>query len=136
MDTNIVFQTLIRCSKKGSFKMSINQKLTISQLLMKLGNVPNKKGFHYLKEGIRFCIKDPQSVTNLQKLIYPKIAEKYGTSPDAVERASRNSIKESWYRRDKEFARELFGNTLQCEAEVPSNSLYIAVVAEWASDDE
>jgi len=116
--------------------MSTKRIKKISELLMKLGSQPNVKGFQYIKRGIEFCLKDPLSVTNLKKLIYPKLAEEYKTTPDAVEKAARNAIKSGWHRRDKKLTEEIFGNTLQSEEDSPSNSLFIAAIAEWISDDD
>lgn len=136
MDTGIACGPQIRCSMKGSKKMGTKAKKSITRTLMKLGNIPSIKGFHYLKEGIQFCLKDSRSVTNLQKLLYPKIAEKFDTTPQAVERAARMSIQTSWHRRDRELTEEIFSNSLQTGSDIPSNSLYIAAITEWILDDE
>lgn len=81
-------------------------------------------------------MRDPRSVTNLSQLLYPKLAEEFGTTSAAVERAARSAIKESWHRRDRELSKEIFSNSLQGSNDVPSNSLYIAAVAEWLNDEE
>lgn len=103
---------------------------------MKLGSAPNYKGFHYVKAGISFCLKNPKSVTNLTKLVYPKIAEKFNTNNNAIERAVRASIKSGWHKRDRELAKEIFGNTLQSDEDIPPTSLYIAALAEWLKNQE
>lgn len=114
--------------------MSKEKKLT--KALMKLGNSPKNKGFHYLKSGIRFCMSDRRSVTNLSKVLYPKVAEEFETNAKAVERAARNSIQTGWHRRDAEFAEEIFGSTLQSASDVPSNGLYISAVTEWLDNED
>lgn len=111
-----------------------NKKL--SQTLMFLGGMPNTKGFHYLKEGIRYCISDPRSVMNMKKLLYPKVADTFETTPAAVERALRTAINGSWHRRDRELAHQIFRNAVQSDADTPTSSLYIAAVAEWLNDEE
>jgi len=108
----------------------------ISRILMLLGNQPSVKGYQYIKKGIAYCMRDPRSVTNLSQLLYPKLAEEFGTTSAAVERAARSAIKESWHRRDRELSKEIFSNSLQGSDDVPSNSLYIAAVAEWLNDEE
>lgn len=114
-----------------------NKEKKTAQTLMKLGNSPKSKGFHYLCTGLRFIMNDPRSVTNLSKILYPKIAEKFQATAAGVERSVRSSIQSGWHRRDVELAKEMFGNTLQSENDIPSNALYISAVAEWLSwDDE
>ncbi|MBQ9898960.1 MAG: sporulation initiation factor Spo0A C-terminal domain-containing protein [Ruminococcus sp.] len=106
---------------------------------MKLGNSPKSKGFHYLCVGLKFIMSDPRSVTNLSKILYPKIAEKFQATAIGVERSVRSSIQTGWHRRDIELAKEMFGNTLQSDNDIPSNALYISAVAEWLkwdSDDD
>lgn len=115
--------------------MNIYRQKPLSQILMALGIQPSFKGFQYLKRGIEFCVKDPLSVSNLSGIIYPQIAEEFNTTASAVERAARNAITTGWHRRDKALAKDIFGNTLQSAADVPTNSLYIAALAEWLRDD-
>lgn len=110
--------------------------MKVSQIIMKLGTLPNIKGFLYIKRGIQCCMNDPESVTNLKKYIYPKVADEYKTTPEAVERAARSAIKTGWHRRDTELAGEIFGNTLQSREDIPSNALYIAAVSEWLNDEK
>lgn len=108
----------------------------VAKTLMKLGNSPKNKGFHYLKTGLSFCMSDPRSLTNLSKILYPKIAEKFQTTSAGVERSVRSAIQSGWHRRDTELAKEMFGNSLQCDTDIPSNALYIAAVTEWLNEED
>lgn len=110
----------------------------IPKVMMKLGTKPNHKGFHYLRVGIKYCIENPESVTNFTKLIYPKLSEMFDTTPTAVERAVRTAIGSGWHMRDKKFAEEIFRNLLQSQNDMPSNTVYVSAISEWLNtiDDE
>ena len=111
----------------------MNREMQITSMLLKLGNQPNNKGFAFLRTGVMLCIGDMELCRSLNKGLYPLIAHRFSTSPAAVERNVRFSINSGWQRRDKQLAEIIFGNTLQSERDIPTNSLYFAALAEWAA---
>ena len=105
---------------------------SVSSALMKLGISPNNKGYYYLLKAIDICLKSNDISVNLSKYIYPEISEAFNRSSDSVERAIRFAIHRGYAHRDTEFASTVFGNTLQSEYDIPTNSLFVAALTEWA----
>ncbi|MBR2283304.1 MAG: sporulation initiation factor Spo0A C-terminal domain-containing protein [Ruminococcus sp.] len=103
----------------------------ISALLMEMGAVPALKGFHYLKEAIMLAVDDEYYAMNITTAVYPHISQKYSISVFAAERAIRLTINKSWNARDKSRAEEVFRSTLQGNSDIPTNSMFIASLAEW-----
>ncbi|MBQ8961253.1 MAG: sporulation initiation factor Spo0A C-terminal domain-containing protein [Ruminococcus sp.] len=103
----------------------------ITELLIRLGNQPNNKGFTFLRTGMLLCLEDRELCRNLSKGFYSRVAVHYGTTPAAVERNIRFAINQGWSKRDKALSEQIFRSFLQSERDVPTNSLYIAALAEW-----
>lgn len=61
---------------------------------------------------------------------YPAIAQKYHTTPSRVERAIRHAIELAWDRGNVETMTKLFGYTISLERGKPTNSEFIAMIAD------
>lgn len=105
----------------------------VTSVLIKLGNRPCNKGFEFLRSAVMQCIAERSLCRELSRGLYPRIAGQYGTSPAAVERNVRFTINTSWARRDRALAEAIFGNMLQSENDIPTNSVYISMLSEWAA---
>ena len=64
------------------------------------------------------------------KELYPSIAKKYNTTPSRVERAIRHAIEVAWNRGKLETIDALFGYTVQNDKGKPTNSEFIAIIAD------
>jgi len=64
------------------------------------------------------------------KELYPLIAQKYSTTPSRVERAIRHAIELAWDRGNTEMMNKFFGYTINLERGKPTNSEFIAMVAD------
>jgi two-component system response regulator (stage 0 sporulation protein A) len=64
------------------------------------------------------------------KELYPSIAMKFQTTPSRVERAIRHAIELAWDRGNVEMMTEFFGYTINLERGKPTNSEFIAMVAD------
>jgi two-component system response regulator (stage 0 sporulation protein A) len=64
------------------------------------------------------------------KELYPMIAQKYQTTPSRVERAIRHAIELAWDRGNVEMMTKFFGYTINLERGKPTNSEFIAMVAD------
>ena len=64
------------------------------------------------------------------KELYPAIAKKYDTTPSRVERAIRHAIELAWDRGDTEKINKFFGYTVNGEKGKPTNSEFIAIIAD------
>ena len=79
-----------------------NVDASITNIIHEIGVPAHIKGYHYLREAIGMVYKDVEILGSITKILYPKIAEKYNTTPSRVERAIRHAIEVAlgpWQRR-------------------------------------
>jgi CheY-like chemotaxis protein len=100
----------------------------IASMLMHL-NIPSKRrGFIYLERGIQLYLESPcQTMT---KTLYPELAKEHSTQPQAVERAIRQVIHESWAKRDDKVWRLYFSSGREGIIPRPTNAEFISRLAE------
>jgi len=102
----------------------------VSNIFISIGIPPHIKGYRYLREGIRMAVEDPRVINNVTKVLYPKIGEKYDTSASKVERAIRHAIEVAWNRGRIDAINSIFGARVYLGTEKPTNSEFIALVAD------
>ena len=88
------------------------------------------KGYHYLRDAIILSGKDMEVVSSVTKLLYPTIAKHFKTIDQKVERAIRNAIEVSWSRGNVETFEKIFGYSVASGRTRPTNSEYIARIAD------
>ncbi len=112
---------------------SNQQKLerTISDFMLELGIPAHLRGYQFLRSAVSMCVKDMELVGSVTKLLYPDLAKQYQTTDQKIERAIRNAIEVSWERGNSELFEELFGYRNTGEYSRPTNSEYIAAVADY-----
>lgn len=102
----------------------------ISKTMIGLGVPAHLKGYRYLRSAIMIAANDMQVVGSVTKLLYPEIAKLYDTTNSKVERAIRNAIEISWERGNANLFEEFYGYSNQDGHERPTNSEYIANIAD------
>ena len=102
----------------------------ITKALHTLGVPAQLNGYQYLREAIAMVVMDPQGVTAITRQIYPVIAQRHNASGPSVERAIRHAIEVSWNRGSMEAINNMFGYTINNQKGKPTNSEYIAMVAD------
>lgn len=102
----------------------------ISDLLHELGIPANIRGYQYLREAITLVTGEMQLLNSITKILYPKIAKQYESTPSRVERAIRHAIEVAWARGNVEAINRLFGYTVDYRRGKPTNSEFIAKVAD------
>ncbi|MCL2051032.1 MAG: sporulation initiation factor Spo0A C-terminal domain-containing protein [Lachnospiraceae bacterium] len=102
----------------------------ISSTMIGLGVPAHLKGYRYLRSAILIATKDMQVVGSVTKLLYPEVAKLYQTTNSKVERAIRNAIEISWERGNANLFEELYGYSNKDGHERPTNSEYIANIAD------
>ena len=108
--------------------MRFQHRHTIGGMLMEL-NLPSKRrGFTYLEQAIKLYLEQPAQA--LTKVIYPNLAKDYDTNTDAVERAIRQVIHESWATRDDSVWRMYFCVSKTGSVPRPTNAEFISRIAE------
>lgn len=104
---------------------------TISDFMLELGIPAHLRGYQFLRSAVEMCVEDMELVGSVTKLLYPDLAKLYQTTDTKIERAIRNAIEVSWERGNCELFEKLFGYCNSPEYTRPTNSEYIAVVADY-----
>ncbi|MGN0431385.1 MAG: sporulation initiation factor Spo0A C-terminal domain-containing protein [Lachnospiraceae bacterium] len=102
----------------------------ITEIMLEIGVPAHLKGYYYLRNAIMMTGRDVEVVTSVTKLMYPVIARRFKTTDQKVERAIRNAIEVSWERGNTQTFEKLFGYSVQDGKTRPTNSEYIARIAD------
>ncbi|MCI9297115.1 MAG: phosphoglycolate phosphatase [Lachnospiraceae bacterium] len=102
----------------------------VTRIMLDMGIPAHLKGYHYLREAIILSGKDMEAVSSVTKLLYPTVAKRFKTTDQKVERAIRNAIEVSWTRGNIDTFEELFGYSVGTGKGRPTNSEYIARIAD------
>jgi len=112
-----------------SAKMALEGHVT--RLIHKVGVPAHIKGYKYLRTAILMTYNDADLINSVTKKLYPSIAQKYDTTSSRVERAIRHAIGLAWDRGDCDVLDEMFGYTVKSSKGKPTNSEFIALVADY-----
>lgn len=102
----------------------------VTEFMLDMGVPAHLKGYHYLRTAILMAGKDMEVVGSVTKLLYPEIAKLFKTTEQKVERAIRNAIEVSWVRGNADTFEDLFGYSFLTGNTRPTNSEYIAQIAD------
>ena len=102
----------------------------VTNMLHEIGIPAHIKGYHYLRDGILMAIEDMDVLNAITKVLYPTVAKKNQTTSSRVERAIRHAIEVAWSRGKLDTLEELFGYTVSNGKGKPTNSEFIALVAD------
>ncbi|MFX3616339.1 MAG: sporulation transcription factor Spo0A [Sporolactobacillus sp.] len=102
----------------------------ITNIIHEIGVPAHIKGYMYLRAAITMVYQDIELLGSITKVLYPDIAKKYKTTPSRVERAIRHAIEVAWSRGDVDAISNLFGYTVSNSKAKPTNSEFIAMVAD------
>ena len=107
-----------------------NLDASITNIIHEIGVPAHIKGYLYLREAIAMVYNDVELLGSITKVLYPDIAKKYNTTASRVERAIRHAIEVAWSRGNLESISSLFGHTVSMSKAKPTNSEFIAMVAD------
>lgn len=110
--------------------------MAISKLLHSLGVPSHIKGYQYIRESIYMMYSSKEMIGGITKEIYPEIASRFDTTASRVERAIRHAIEVSWSRGDYELMEEIFGHSVDYDRAKPTNSEFIATLADRLRIDQ
>lgn len=102
----------------------------VTEIIREIGIPAHIKGYQYIREGIIMAVHDMNMLNFITKLLYPSIAKKYKTTSSSVERAIRHAIEVAWGRGKIEVIEDLFGYTVSAGKGKPTNSEFIALIAD------
>ena len=102
----------------------------ITMYIQQLGVPAHIKGYQYIRDAIAMVIDDMDTINSITKLLYPTVAKHYNTTASRVERAIRHAIEVAWDRGNPEILNEFFGYTILGSKGKPTNSEFIALIAD------
>lgn len=115
-------------SKKSSRRAPLEEEVT--EILHQIGIPAHIKGYLYLRDAIITVVEDIDLLGSVTKVLYPGIAVRFNTTPSRVERAIRHAIEVAWSRNNIEIIKKYFGYTIKTEKGKPTNSEFIAMMAD------
>ena len=102
----------------------------ITSIIHAIGIPANIKGYMYLRSAINMVVNNTSLLSSVTKELYPSIGKKFNTTASRVERAMRHAIEVAWTRGEVETINKIFGYTIRNEKGKPTNSEFIAMVAD------
>ncbi len=102
----------------------------VTNIIHEIGVPAHIKGYQYLRSSIIMSVEDMDILNSITKQLYPSIAKIYSTTPSRVERAIRHAIEVAWSRGKMDTINELFGYTVSAGRGKPTNSEFIALIAD------
>ncbi len=123
-------QPKIRESEVANRKVSRDLEKDVTDMIHEIGVPAHIKGYQYLREAIMMSVEDNSMLSSITKVLYPTIAKRFQTTPSRVERAIRHAIEVAWSRGKMETLDGLFGYTVNTGKGKPTNSEFIALIAD------
>ena len=102
----------------------------VTKIIHQIGVPAHIKGYQYLRTAILMTIEDNDIINSVTKILYPSVAKQYQTTTSRVERAIRHAIEVAWDRGDVDTLNSYFGYTIQNNRGKPTNSEFIAMIAD------
>lgn len=107
-----------------------NLEADVTDIIHEIGVPAHIKGYQYLRDAIILSVNDMEMLNSITKILYPTIAKKHQTTPSRVERAIRHAIEVAWSRGKMDTIDKLFGYTVSTGKGKPTNSEFIALIAD------
>ena len=107
-----------------------NIETMVTNIIHEIGVPAHIKGYQYLREAIIIAVEDMDVINAITKILYPQVAKTFQTTPSRVERAIRHAIEVAWDRGDLDTLQRFFGYTVSNTKGKPTNSEFIALIAD------
>jgi two-component system response regulator (stage 0 sporulation protein A) len=124
------YRNRINTSDSSSSIVQDDVETQVTKIIHQIGVPAHIKGYQYLRTAILMTISDSEIINSVTKILYPSVAKKYGTTTSRVERAIRHAIEVAWDRGDVDVLNSYFGYTIQSNRGKPTNSEFIAMIAD------
>ena len=112
------------------------KKISVADVLLEIGVPDAISGHRYVKYAIELATANPEIVHFMTKGLYPEVAKRFGTTPSRAERAIRHAIESAWDRGDLDVLERYFGNTVSISKGKPTNSEFIARIANYLRNED
>ena len=122
--------TVAAVSEVGSDEKAPDIETQVTKIIHQIGVPAHIKGYQYLRTAILMTVRDSDVINSVTKVLYPSVAKKYATTTSRVERAIRHAIEVAWDRGDVDTLNSYFGYTVQTNRGKPTNSEFIAMIAD------
>lgn len=117
-----------KLSKAVKEPMDLEQMVT--DIIKQIGVPAHIKGYHYVRESIMLAVQSPEIINSVTKVLYPEVARRFDTTTSRVERAIRHAIEVAWDRGDVDTLTNYFGYTIHNQRGKPTNSEFVAMIAD------
>ena len=107
-----------------------DMKNRVTAVIHEIGVPAHIKGYQFLRDAILLTMNEPEYINAVTKRLYPEIAKTNGTTASRVERAIRHAIEVAWDRGDVDTLNSYFGYTIHNLRGKPTNSEFIAMIAD------
>ena len=107
-----------------------NLESTVTDILQEIGMSPRISGYNYLRDAIVLVVHDQEMMRSVTKVLYPAVARGFHSTGDRVERSMRHAIEQTWKLGDPAAFRRYFGPVTFSKKGRPSNSEFIARIAD------
>lgn len=111
-------------------ELALSLEAKVTNILHEIGVPAHIRGYRYMREAIIMSVNDLDVLNYITKELYPSIAKKCDTTPSRVERAIRHAIEVAWNRGKIDAIDSLFGYTVNTHKGKPTNSEFIALIAD------
>ena len=102
----------------------------VTAIIHEVGVPAHIKGYQYVREAIILAVQNMDVINAVTKVLYPEVAKRFHTTPSRVERAIRHALEVAWDRGDLETLQSYFGYTVNSAKGKPTNSEFIAMIAD------
>lgn len=131
VNTNLLNTQTVSGSPSGTRHLSAkNLEVEVTNIIHEIGVPAHIKGYQYLRDAIMMVVNEIDLINSITKQLYPNVAELHNTTPSRVERAIRHAIEVAWNRGQIETINSLFGYTINVGRGKPTNSEFIAMIAD------
>jgi two-component system response regulator (stage 0 sporulation protein A) len=108
----------------------VTLEIIVTNIIHEIGVPAHIKGYQYLRDSILMVVQDMDILNSITKQLYPAIAIHNHTTASRVERAIRHAIEVAWSRGKMDTIDELFGYTVNHGKGKPTNSEFVALIAD------
>lgn len=87
-------------------------------------------GFDYLREAVKLCLIDEKMINSITDKLYPKLADKFKTSSEIIERNMRNAVDSAYKSGGLLNLNQFFSVLIYKQNYKMSNSEFISIIVE------
>lgn len=137
VENAIIYTSKMKTKGVNIYKSKRNEELSenelelmVTEIIHEIGVPAHIKGYQYLRSSIMMAVNDMDILNSITKQFYPSIAKQHDTTASRVERAIRHAIEVAWSRGKMDTINDLFGYGINSGKCKPTNSEFIALIAD------